>query len=120
MKQEQEIKPKEYWIDLFKKDNLIDTKKWKDTIPALLLIGAFNYGTTEEAKKKIMKWMGLEYVYGQKQKVQYFFRCWQRLVDNGVFKDGKVYADLEDDIEFVMLILIAQGLVRRDIYEGEE
>ena len=110
------IKSKEFWLDLFEKDRFIDTKNWKETIPALMIIGALHFGTTENAKKKIMKWIKLKYVYGMKGKVLYFFRCWNRLVKNGVFRNGKVYAEFTDDtaaIELALLISVAQGYIKR-------
>jgi len=116
------MKSKEYWLELFEKENFIDVNDWKQTIPALMIVGALQFGTTEEAKQKIMKWMGLEYKRGMKQKVLYFFRCWKRMEENGVFKNGKVYANLEGDtagIEFALLVAVAQGYLKRKRMKGE-
>ena len=103
---------KEKWLSLFEEERFIDTNDWRETIPALLILGALKWGASEKAKRKIMKWIGLEYRYGMKMKVEYFFRCWNRLEKNGIFKSGEVYADLNEEtaeIEFALLISVAQG-----------
>ena len=110
------MKTAKEWLELFKEENFIDVNNWKETIPALMIVGALQFGTTEEAKKKMMNWIGLKYVWGMKQKVLYFFRCWERLVENGVFKDGKVYANFDGEdahIELALLITVAQGYIKR-------
>ena len=111
------MKPKEYWIELFEKDNFLNIKDWKETIPALIIVGGLQFGTTERAKKKIMEWMDLKWEYGKIGKCRYFEKCWNNLAKNGVFKNGKVYANLDDEktsaIEFALLISVAQGFLKR-------
>jgi len=107
------IKTAQEWLEIFEKDNFIDTKNYRETIPALTIIGGLQFGTTEEAKQKIKKWIGLKETG---HKVKYFEKCWNNLVENGVFKNGTVVANLDGKyahIEFALLISVAQGYVRR-------
>jgi len=110
------MKTAEEWLELFEKDNFIDTKNWKETIPALILVGALQFGITKKAKKKIMNWIGLKYEYGKIGRCRYFERCWERLEKNGVFKNGKIIADFEEEpsIELALLINVAQGYLKRE------
>ena len=107
------------WLGTFAVENFIKCQKWEETIPALMIVGAIQFGTNKKARAKIEKWMmqegtGIDLTRSPHKK--HFDKCWGRLEGNGVFKKGEVHADFSDEhgeIELALLIGVARSHLKR-------
>lgn len=97
------------------KDDMIKGD-WEGMVASLVLCGAFQFGCAEKAKEQIISWINEIIDMTPKKTQSYFKSCWRNLENNGVFKRGKVYANLDGEdagIELALLICISQGFVER-------
>ena len=107
------------WLGTFAVENFIKCQEWEETIPALMIVGALEFGTSKSARLKIEKWMvqeGTGIDLSRSPHKKHFDKCWGRLEKNGVFKKGKVCADFSDEhgeIELALLIGVARSHLKR-------
>ena len=107
------------WLGTFAVENFIKCKEWEETIPALMIVGAVQFGTNKKARSKIEKWMmqegtGIDLTRSPHKK--HFDKCWGRLEANGAFKRGGVNAFNDEEtalVELALLIGVARSHLKR-------
>lgn len=89
-------------------------ENYKELIPCLIILGAYQIGSDGKARNKIYDWVK-EVVSLGKIKTEYFNKCWNNLEKNEVFRDGKVFIESPEltHIELALLITVARGFVSR-------
>lgn len=97
------------------KDNFI-SGTWQEMVASLVVCGALQFGCAEKSIEKIVSWINEIIDMTPKKTQSYFSSCWRNLEKNGVFKRGKIHANLDGEeggIELCLLICLAQGYVER-------
>jgi len=107
------------WLGAFAVENFIKCHEWKETIPALMIVGAVQFGTNKKARAKIEKWINQEGTgidLKRSPHKKHFDKCWERLADNKVFVRGGVNAFDDEEtilIELGLLICVARKQIKR-------